>query len=360
VRVTANQVTFARLCAIPVLAALLYGGTGARFTALVLGIGVGLTDMLDGYLARKYGPTVLGGLMDPVADKVFVAVVLLVQGDLGWVPWWLVHVVLVREFLITALRSSFEVRHRSLRTTYLAKVKTWVQMFALAVSAAVVLLPARTLTLFVLGTSAAAVLTVAVTLLLGRRWRGIWIFAGFFVAGAALHLVAGAHVLLLAVLIVVAAITWASGLDYIVVAVRELAGAQDFHMFDLWRMVGALTVPILATLCLSVLHVPVWIVVALVIAEIFHGGLDNLLAHHAGWTAASGGTAWPWAARTLGASAFLGAALVIARPWPGAAEVLAAAALAVSAATTGLAFWRNRRFYLQEKLREKRHAYPTT
>src|SRR6185503_323067 len=64
--VTANQVTFGRLCAIPLLCVLLYGGHTAQLVALVLGIAVGFTDLLDGYLARKYGATVLGGLLDPI------------------------------------------------------------------------------------------------------------------------------------------------------------------------------------------------------------------------------------------------------------------------------------------------------
>ncbi len=118
---TANQVTFARLAAIPFLAALLYGGPTARTIAMFLGIAVGATDTLDGYLARKYGPTVLGGLMDPIADKVFVVTALLPLCDPhhphwgAWAPWWLALAILLREFLVTALRSSFELRRQSLR-----------------------------------------------------------------------------------------------------------------------------------------------------------------------------------------------------------------------------------------------------
>src|SRR5262245_39814624 len=129
-RVTANQVTFTRLVAMPFLAVLLYGGTTERLLALILGFLVGFTDYVDGYLARKQGPTVLGGLMDPIADKVFLALVILPFGQLGLMPWWAVAAVLLREFLVTALRSSFELRKRTLKTTYFAKVKTWVQMLS--------------------------------------------------------------------------------------------------------------------------------------------------------------------------------------------------------------------------------------
>ena len=62
----------------PVLSWLIY--VGARkgddsyfWWALIAGTFVGCTDWIDGMLARKYGPTVLGGLLDPIADKIFIA-----------------------------------------------------------------------------------------------------------------------------------------------------------------------------------------------------------------------------------------------------------------------------------------------
>jgi cardiolipin synthase len=344
-RVTANQVTFARLLAIPLLAALLYGGHAARVTSLLLGIAVGLTDTLDGWLARKYGPTVLGGLMDPLADKVFVAASLLALADLGWVPWWLVHAVLIREMVVTALRSSFEARRRTLRSTYLAKVKTWVQMLVIAVATAFVLFPVDVMRAVILATTAAAILVgLVVTVLLRRRWRGVWIFVAFFVPGAALLELLGVQPLLLALYVVVVAITWGTALDYLVVAYRELARARDFHALDVVRVVGAVTIPLLAAWCLAELPVMVWALISLVCVEMAHGGLDNLLAHHD-----ASAPAWSWAVRTLGASAFLGLALLLPR-W---ADWFVLAALAVVLAATVVAFWRNRRFYLEEKLREK-------
>ena len=56
-------------------------------------------------LARKHGPTVFGGLLDPIADKVFVAFAYLPFADVGMVPPWAVALMFVRELLITALRS---------------------------------------------------------------------------------------------------------------------------------------------------------------------------------------------------------------------------------------------------------------
>src|SRR4051812_16214862 len=131
-RITANQVTLARLILMPMLCGLIYGDRLMQTWACVLGTLVGATDFVDGYLARKQGPTVLGGLMDPVADKVFIAVCFVAYADRGYVPWQIVAALFLREYLVTALRSSFERRQRQLRSTYMSKVKTWVQMTSLA------------------------------------------------------------------------------------------------------------------------------------------------------------------------------------------------------------------------------------
>src|SRR5205814_2503487 len=104
-----------------------------QLAALVLATLLGCTDFIDGYLAREQGATVLGGLMDPIADKVFIAITFLPAVDLGWVPPWMVVALFAREFLVTALRSSYERRGHSLKSTYLARYKTWAQMCSVAV-----------------------------------------------------------------------------------------------------------------------------------------------------------------------------------------------------------------------------------
>src|SRR5262249_51252237 len=108
--ITANQVTFARLILLPIGTWLLYRGVRGRWVALFAMTVVGCTDFVDGWLARRQGPTVLGGLMDPIADKVFVALIFLPAIDLGWLPWWMVTILFVREFVVTAARSSYERR----------------------------------------------------------------------------------------------------------------------------------------------------------------------------------------------------------------------------------------------------------
>ncbi len=63
------------------------------------------SDWVDGYVARKYkSETILGKLMDPLADKVLVATALIMLIPLGRIPAWLVLLILCRELIITGLR----------------------------------------------------------------------------------------------------------------------------------------------------------------------------------------------------------------------------------------------------------------
>ena len=100
-RITANQVTIARLLAMPLLGALAYGEEQTRIFAVILGTLIGLTDTVDGYLARKHGTTVLGSLLDPVADKVFIVVCYGCCADLGMFSWAITAAILSRELLVT-------------------------------------------------------------------------------------------------------------------------------------------------------------------------------------------------------------------------------------------------------------------
>src|SRR3954470_9367200 len=125
-RVTANQVTSARLLAMPLVGWLIYGSPTTQAIGVAIGTLIGLTDTVDGYLARKHGPTVLGSLLDPVADKIFIVVCFLPAVEMHWLPAWMVGALFMREFLVTAARSCYERRGQSLRSTYLARYKTWV------------------------------------------------------------------------------------------------------------------------------------------------------------------------------------------------------------------------------------------
>jgi len=102
-----NLLTLARIATLPAVLVLIdnYSRVLSAASALIFILG-GLTDLLDGYLARKRGQeTVLGAFLDPLADKLFVlgTLVFLVARDR--VPEWLVVVLMSRELAITVLRS---------------------------------------------------------------------------------------------------------------------------------------------------------------------------------------------------------------------------------------------------------------
>src|SRR5215468_6672779 len=130
-RVTANQVTSARLLAMPLVGWLVYGNPTTQAIGVAIGVLIGLTDTVDGYLARKHGTTVLGSLLDPVADKVFIVVCYGCCADLGLFSWGITAAILSRELLVTVLRSSLELRGLRLPSTNAAKAKTWVQMMGI-------------------------------------------------------------------------------------------------------------------------------------------------------------------------------------------------------------------------------------
>ncbi len=102
-----NLLTMARIVLIvPVVWLMLERAPLPAFLASVLFGVASATDWLDGYLARKRGMvSVLGKLLDPLADKLIVMSTLVVAVGLGWVPAWLVVLILARELAISGLRS---------------------------------------------------------------------------------------------------------------------------------------------------------------------------------------------------------------------------------------------------------------
>lgn len=106
-----NLLTLIRIATIPVMAIFLeldndhppFESPG-RLAAMVV-VFAGITDLLDGYLARRWDiETLIGKFLDPLADKLLLLVGLIMLMKLERVEAWLVMVLLSREFLITGLR----------------------------------------------------------------------------------------------------------------------------------------------------------------------------------------------------------------------------------------------------------------
>jgi CDP-diacylglycerol--glycerol-3-phosphate 3-phosphatidyltransferase len=89
------------------------------------------TDWYDGYIARRLNiVSRWGQFMDPLADKILISAALIAFAYLGYVYWWMVIIIVFRDFLITFLRMYALHRGKSIFTSYLAKWKTFTQMLA--------------------------------------------------------------------------------------------------------------------------------------------------------------------------------------------------------------------------------------
>ena len=351
---TANQVTFARLALLPLGSWMMYQGVRGQWIALVFMTVVGCTDFVDGWLARRYGPTVLGGLMDPIADKVFVAVTFLPMIELGWLPWYIVGLIFVREFAVTALRTSYELRQLSLKSSYLAKVKTWFQMCGGGM-----IFMFRTVerkwvmdAICIVLAASPVVFGVLFYLVKKRRWRGAVVFAFSFGALAAVQILFGPKVTSVALGWAMVAITWASGAAYLQ-ALPKLLAKRALGGDDVVRLFGALALPSLAVLAVSHRYAWSWPLTAALALEFAIGGLDNLLAHHGEQPGTAG-----WAARALAQAGLTGGALyAIVRGLDG--QLVYALYLGVFAATllaTAIYFWRHRAAYLGQRAEVKSNA----
>ena len=131
-----NILTFLRLLAVPVFVILLIDPTPqSNLWATVIFIIASFTDWLDGYIARMYhAETILGTLLDPLADKILVmaALVMLTATPAGpRVAAWMVVVLLARELIVTGLRSLAAVQGTIVPASYWAKHKTAWTLFAI-------------------------------------------------------------------------------------------------------------------------------------------------------------------------------------------------------------------------------------
>ena len=130
-----TQLTLLRLLMTFVIMGLLFvPGWGAKATALVVFLLASATDWLDGYLARRWHlQSVLGALLDPIADKVLILGVFLTFVQLRLIPAWMVLIIAFREFFITGVRLFAASRNVVLSAAKEGKHKTVSQMTAIVV-----------------------------------------------------------------------------------------------------------------------------------------------------------------------------------------------------------------------------------
>ncbi|MCB2106988.1 MAG: CDP-diacylglycerol--glycerol-3-phosphate 3-phosphatidyltransferase [Rhodobacteraceae bacterium] len=131
-----NILTVSRIIAIPVVIILMcFDGAAFRWMACAIFTAAGITDFFDGYLARREKlVSAFGRFLDPIADKLLVASVLLMLvafDRVDWTSYLPALVILLREILVSGLREFLAEIRVGLPVTKLAKYKTTIQMVAL-------------------------------------------------------------------------------------------------------------------------------------------------------------------------------------------------------------------------------------
>lgn len=129
----ANKLTTLRLLLAFVFMAFLFmHGLIYKVIALLVFGFASLTDLFDGWLARKRNEiTDLGKLLDPIADKVLVLSAFLSFVEMHLIPAWMVVIIIIREFLITGLRILAVTRGKVLEAGISGKHKTVSQMLTI-------------------------------------------------------------------------------------------------------------------------------------------------------------------------------------------------------------------------------------
>jgi CDP-diacylglycerol--glycerol-3-phosphate 3-phosphatidyltransferase/cardiolipin synthase len=134
----ANFLTLARIAAIPVVVICFYSPIEyARPIAAILFGLAAVTDMIDGWVARRFGQmSRFGEFLDPVADKLMVAIVLvmLVQAQSHWYEDVIAMIIIGREITISALREWMATigERANVKVDITGKIKTTLQMFGIA------------------------------------------------------------------------------------------------------------------------------------------------------------------------------------------------------------------------------------
>jgi len=128
-----NIVTVLRILLVPVVVALVLVQTrAASYAAASVFVGGGLTDLLDGYLARRFGSSTLtGAWLDPLSDKLLVVATVLALTAISRFPVWAAVVIVAREVSVTVLRAYLGTRATSMPATAVAKWKTAAQVTAI-------------------------------------------------------------------------------------------------------------------------------------------------------------------------------------------------------------------------------------
>ena len=125
-----NQLSLLRIILAPVFLFLFLSEDqlNKKISLIIFFIAV-MTDWYDGWHARKFGSVSKFGIfIDPLADKILTSAAFVGFYVLGIMPLWMVIIIVVRDLVITLMRSYQEMRGNTMKTSFIAKTKTFIQM----------------------------------------------------------------------------------------------------------------------------------------------------------------------------------------------------------------------------------------
>lgn len=133
-----NVLSIGRIAVIPIVVVLLSTDRAETRWLAVLVFTVGaLSDLVDGYLARRHEMTTsVGAWLDPLSDKLFVIVPAVALTVAGRFPWWATAVIVLREVAVSLLRWRLDQRGVSMPASRAGKAKTFSQILAVGLAIA--------------------------------------------------------------------------------------------------------------------------------------------------------------------------------------------------------------------------------
>ncbi len=128
-----NSLTLFRIFLVPILVVILLTKfEGKELWGVTVFLVAAVTDVLDGYLARKRGQvTTLGMLLDPLADKLLVSAAFISLVEMGIAPAWMVVIIVGREFAVMGLRGIASSRQVTIAASVWGKYKMASQVIAI-------------------------------------------------------------------------------------------------------------------------------------------------------------------------------------------------------------------------------------
>ncbi|MCH2695177.1 MAG: CDP-diacylglycerol--glycerol-3-phosphate 3-phosphatidyltransferase [Acidobacteriia bacterium] len=133
--------TLSRIFAVPILVVVLLSHVYnskhqiddlSIILATLIFLGASVTDYFDGYFARRRQQiTTVGILLDPIADKLLMSAAFVSLVELGWVPAWMVVIIIGRELAVAGLRAIAATQGCNINASELGKIKTVLQVVAI-------------------------------------------------------------------------------------------------------------------------------------------------------------------------------------------------------------------------------------